>query len=413
MLPILSKTCFGFLAFTGANAAPLMGSPVEFPSRYHTSVRSLSETIMQARPPADASLDWTVTDQDESRWLLKVDLKFTDEEMKELKLQVARVEKHFRRIRGMAGDSNLKAFVPAQGIDHVDIFRLTAYASYYNIFYLNSKVISKLYWAVKQLFHQYADVYQFNLNQTYFMHGWFNCFRGGGKISPHRHCNGLSGNMAVHVPPGSFTRYGSLSSSKEYRWMLALQQQCQQGKETSCERFTQLWRYADDLPEPLEEQESSRVMPNMDGELVIFHGLVEHESSNVSEDMRQHLKRKGPTDCRMTLAFDIDTNPSDLHHSVPLYDPEDPWWDSSSLGHDIGSAIEGLLDDAELPAAFDWAVMPDKRAFAERIQLAKVHEGSGKLSSWLKEQLAAGWADFRSGRCQKAACDSREAYTTF
>ena len=44
----------------------------------------------------------------------------------------------------------------------------------------------------------------------------------------------------------------------------------------------------------------------------------------------------------MTLAFDIDTDPSELHHSVVLYDPQDPWGSKATeanFGEDIGKVL--------------------------------------------------------------------------
>merc|ERR1719456_1412266 len=88
-----------------------------------------------------------------------------------------------------------------------------------------------------------------------------------------------------------------------------------------------------------------RSLPNRDGELTMFLGLLQHASSNVTEAMREHLEQAGPTDCRMTAAFDITDNPRGAHHAMPLYDPQDPWWEAdpqASLGDAIGAGIERI-----------------------------------------------------------------------
>eukprot|EP00930_Biecheleria_cincta_P028483 TRINITY_DN19886_c0_g1_i1.p1 TRINITY_DN19886_c0_g1~~TRINITY_DN19886_c0_g1_i1.p1 ORF type:complete len:416 (-),score=61.45 TRINITY_DN19886_c0_g1_i1:14-1261(-) len=377
-------------------ALPLIGLP-EFPARYHSSVRGLSASIRAARPGDVEELDIPITHQDRSRWMLKTYVNHTD--LTELRREIARVERHLRRIRSLRGDINLKNFVPAQGIEHHDQFRLTTYASYYNIFFIESEAIGRLYWWIKLFFHKYAAVYKFDMSKIYFIHGWFNCFRGGGKISFHRHCNGVSGNMAVHVPPGSFTRYGTLRSSKEYHWMRRLQKRCQHGEKDTCERLGQLWRYTDDMVDVADIENNMIVMDNEDGDLVLFHGLVEHETSNVTEEMRQYLKQQGPTGCRMTLAFDIDTDPSELHHSVVLYDPQDPWGSKgaeANMGEDVGKAFEQIYERSNLPPIFDWDILPDERAFLDRMRAARTHPGSAQLSSWLKCQLSQGWAEFHT-----------------
>merc|ERR1712241_523693 len=104
-----------------------------------------------------------------------------------------------------------------------------------NIFFLDSPAVASLYWKVKAAFHQYAKFYSLDLSRAYFIHGWANCFRGGGKIKFHRHGYGIAGNIAIHVPPSSYTRYGSLVKSKEYPWMLEMQRECQSGLQKSCE----------------------------------------------------------------------------------------------------------------------------------------------------------------------------------
>lgn len=378
-------------------ALPLIGLP-EFPARYHSSVRGLTESIKAARPADVQSIELPITQEDRSRWMLKTYVNHTD--LAALRHEIARVERHLRRIRSLKGDINLKKFVPAQGIEHHDQFRLTAYASYYNIFFIESEAIGRLYWWIKIFFHKYAAVYNFDLSKTYFIHGWFNCFRGGGKISFHRHCNGISGNMAVHVPPGSFTRYGTLRNSKEYHWMRRLQKRCQHGEESTCERLGQLWRYSDEMVDVADIENKVLVMPNEDGDLVLFHGLVEHESSNVTEEMRQYLKQQGPTGCRMTLAFDIDTDPSELHHSVVLYDPQDPWGSQGNevnFGEDIGKSIEQIYESSKLPPIFDWDAPPDEKAFIDRMRAIRTHAGTAELSSWLKRQLSQGWAEIHTG----------------
>eukprot|EP00746_Dinoflagellata_sp_MGD_P138840 gnl/MRDRNA2_/MRDRNA2_72413_c0_seq1.p1 gnl/MRDRNA2_/MRDRNA2_72413_c0~~gnl/MRDRNA2_/MRDRNA2_72413_c0_seq1.p1 ORF type:complete len:414 (-),score=51.51 gnl/MRDRNA2_/MRDRNA2_72413_c0_seq1:511-1752(-) len=388
---------------------PLMGSPEEFPPRYHNSVRGLSRAIKDARPADTEALTLPVILQDKRRWLLKVNVSSAGIDIAGLKNEVARIERHFRRIRGMSGSPDLQMFVPIQGITRPDLFRLTAYASYYNIFFLDSPAVGSLYWTIKQAFHQYARTYRLDLSRTYFLHGWFNCFRGGGHIRFHRHSFGLAGNLAIHVPPGSFTQYGSLGSSSEYRWLHSMQQQCQAGQRKSCEELADRWRYADPLAGASELDVKPVAMPNTAGELVMFHGLVEHGSSNVTEEMRRHLEQSGPEDCRMTIAFDIDTDPADLHHTVPLYDPKDPWWTldwPQALGDAIGEKMEQIYQDLNSPVVFDWDLMPSSKAFAERMRRARLHQSSATLSSWSKQQVRTGWADFRDRHCSSAGGDN-------
>merc|ERR1712113_1081030 len=80
---------------------------------------------------------------------------------------------------------------------------------------------------------------------------------------------------------------------------------------------------------------TKRDISNVVGDVVMFYGDVDHESVHVTKDMHEHLIKSGPTDCRMTQAFDIFAHPTAGHHAVPLYDPEDPWWEKdpqASLG---------------------------------------------------------------------------------
>lgn len=382
----------------GTSSLSLMGSTAEFPSRYQTSVRGLSQAILDARPVDVEFLEFPVSLQDWSRWMLKMRV---SGDMERMKHEVVRIERHFRRIQSMRGSRNLQSFLPAAFTrdDNLDIFRLTSYADYYNVFFLDSPVVASLYWKVKAAFRQYAQVYNLDLTRPYFIHGWFNCFRGGGKIRFHRHGYGLAGNVAVHVPPGSYTRYGSLVTSKEYPWMLEMQHECNAGQQEACEELANIWKYEGALWDAAALSVEPTAIPNAEGELVMFHGLVEHESSNVTEEMRQHLKQSGPTDCRMTLAFDIDTDPSALHHSLPLYDPKDPWWmedGHAHIGDAIGAKIERLYQESDLPMVFDWDVLPDSRAFHDRMRKALRHEGSALLSAWSKQQVKECWAGLRS-----------------
>merc|ERR1712110_1064912 len=182
--------------------------------------------------------------------------------------------------------------------------------------------------------------------------------------------------------------------------MYGMQRECRAGQQKSCEELAKIWKYDGDLLDAAALSSEPVAIPNLEGELVMFHGLVEHESSNVTEEMRRHLKQSGPMDCRMTIAFDIDTDPSELHHSLPLYDPKDPWWTTNGhahLGDAIGANMERLYQEMELPVVFDWDVMPDSKAFNERMHRALRHKGSALLSAWSKKQVQECWADFRTG----------------
>merc|ERR1712003_32042 len=109
--------------------------------------------------------------------------------------------------------------------------------------------------------------------------------------------------------------------------------------------------------------------PNYPGDLVMFFGNIAHGSNNMTKTERQYLKKTGPTDCRMTLAFDISLNPISILHPVPLFDPRDPWWRKDPLGSwtkNIGDFVDSTFERFGVPATFEWGEMPNRTEFAAR-----------------------------------------------
>jgi hypothetical protein len=108
---------------------------------------------------------------------------------------------------------------------------------------------------------------------------------------------------------------------------------------------------------------------NKEGEIMMFHSTTQHESSNVTEEMREHLGTHF-LDCRMTAAWDITPHPDLGIHTVPLYDPMDPWWEKDP----DASNAEGMNDDIEavfrahnFPSNFEWETTPDSDSFFKRL----------------------------------------------
>eukprot|EP00746_Dinoflagellata_sp_MGD_P013187 gnl/MRDRNA2_/MRDRNA2_128401_c0_seq1.p1 gnl/MRDRNA2_/MRDRNA2_128401_c0~~gnl/MRDRNA2_/MRDRNA2_128401_c0_seq1.p1 ORF type:complete len:451 (-),score=49.69 gnl/MRDRNA2_/MRDRNA2_128401_c0_seq1:10-1362(-) len=399
----------------------LMGSPVdfpEFPQRYHKSARGFTRAILAERPAEVQSMQFPVLLEDPSRKMLKLNISMARVDFAKLKAEVYRIERHFRDIDGMTGSQQLKHFTTTSQCatgghegNCSEAFRLTTYSDYYNIFFIDSPAIGALYWAVKIMFHQYAKAYNLDLTTMYFIHSWFNCFRKGSAIKLHSHGPVISGNLAIHVPPGSFTHYLSLGESPMYTHIQLSSQDCLKGNQRACKTLKKKWFYKDQ-PENIEPSTCSRRGPdactseiekgdrryNHEGELVMFFGMLKHESSSVTEEMRQILETTGPTDCRMTAAFDIVIDPRGAGHVTPLYDPQDPWWELSpnaNIGDRIGSAVEKVLEEQGVPAAYEWDTVPDKTTWAAQQKKIMNHPGNNALRAWIQNEMNTDWESSR------------------
>lgn len=165
-----------------------------------------------------------------------------------------------------------------------------------------------------------------------------------------------------------------------------------------CHELSIIWRYGDELPPARELGGQPLVNKNVEGTLTMFYGAVEHESSNVTEKMQKSLGDKGPADCRMTAAFDIGLDPVVKRHSVPLYNPQDPWWDKDpkgSLGDAIGAEMESIQRSWKAPVLFEWD-LPQNRTKMPDVHWSQKpweHSSHRALTNWENQRIFDGWRD--------------------
>eukprot|EP00929_Paragymnodinium_shiwhaense_P086725 TRINITY_DN47181_c0_g1_i4.p1 TRINITY_DN47181_c0_g1~~TRINITY_DN47181_c0_g1_i4.p1 ORF type:complete len:206 (+),score=31.65 TRINITY_DN47181_c0_g1_i4:83-700(+) len=178
-----------------ADAASLLGPSLEFPDRYHTSVRGLSNVIKRMRPQnlEAMGMSFKIPDAPIGSFMLLVNATELGVDVPGLGKDVERLERHFREIPVMHTPGANLHVDAGHGHPERHSFKLTNLSDLYNIFFLNSEAIGRLYWAVKLAFHKYAEVHSLDLSRLYFLHGWFNCFRGGSKIQAHAHGYAVSG----------------------------------------------------------------------------------------------------------------------------------------------------------------------------------------------------------------------------
>lgn len=307
----------------------------DFIQRHPRSVKGLSESIQSQRPTAEwwNKVSATVEDIDKTRLMTQGHLE-----------QVLEADTFAGFIANMSRTiADLEAFwfdlldiVP--GMDDLETtfqestsrgFILSTRASLYNIFYIDRPEIGIYYWYVKILFHHYMKTFKLDKSVPWWIHGWANCFRGGSNIGFHAHGPGvIAGNLAVRVPPGSHTQYEGLGEAR-----------------------------AEDL-----------FIPNRIGDLNLFDGVVQHRSSNVTEEDIVWLGEHGAK-CRMTTAFDISLRPKHLWHSIPLYHPADPMWTrdpAARWADDLNEKIQAMRQKAKFQEIWTWDKLPSSKQFHER-----------------------------------------------
>jgi len=386
--------------FVATGVHNLMGQSGEFPTQYHRSMRSLTPAIMAARPHNPQDYKPPLILQEPKNNIFKMNLSALGIDVSELRAQVTKVVELFAE-SPLVGTQDLKSITGSYDA-------LTSYADYYNVYYLDSPAVGKLYWAIKAAFHEYAAVHKINLTRVYFLHGWFNCNQAGEALDWHGHGACTSGNVAIHVPPGSYTEYMPLGNYDGYQRYWEAEKACRQDVEPACNALENPMmgldtvRYAMDLPRPSKMKGASKKFPNANGELVFFHGMSRHRTGKITPAMREYLAETGPLGCRMTSAFDIHTKPLSMHHTVPLYDPEDPWWERdprAGLGDRIGAAMEDWWSQLKVPMAFQMESKPTEDSW--KTHMSKVFELNNqiapKLSRLQLNAAKAAWAEFREG----------------
>lgn len=393
------------LALHQTGGAKILGAD-DFPSNYCMSSRRLTSSILSTRPQnlPTVRVEYNVPTASKFNYMLQVDPSaiLKQEDVAALKQEVARIENHFRAIPAFSKQgSNPSNFgVQEPGSDD---FQLTSLAHLYNLFFLNSDHIGKLYWAVKVSFHQYAEVHRLDLSRPYFIHGWLNCFRRGGHIKFHAHGNdGVSGNLGIHIPPGSYTHY--LKASDSTSWHLLYDQatqMCKQGNKCTCPLK---WPYKGRKPPASMLGGEDFRHWNREGEIMLFHSTTSHGSSPVTDRMMDFLKTQDPKlpACRMTAGFDISPHPNLLQHSLPLFDPMDPWWEKdpqASFGEGMSDDVDSIFGSFGIPPTYQWPSVPSSEDFWNRWK---------KCTEKLKR-----WCDFivATSLNETMARPTREPYT--
>jgi len=165
--------------------------------------------------------------------------------------------------------------------------RLTSRSDRYNVFLFDEPWVGDYFWLIKRAFHKYIEAYSIAVPRPLFIKSWANCFRRGQYINWHEHGRVHSGTFFVAVP-------GPADPSNT-SYML------------KGEIFN---------------------LVNTMGELVLFSGEgTPHRSSNLTEQQVDWLANEQASECRITSSFDISADPHGIGHSVPFFDPEDPYFE--------------------------------------------------------------------------------------
>lgn len=390
----------------------VVGSTDEFPARYTFTARGLSKAVRSARPADVKDIKLKASFQDPDRKLLKFNVSGRLD-LVDLRQEVSKLERHFqdkmflsRPLFEKAARCTEKAKVNGTCPEPITNFK-----DCYNWGSIDSAAIGKLYWTIKVAFHQYAKEYHVNMDRLYFINIWINCLREGQDIREHHHGPVVAGNVAIQVPPGSYTYYkladptGNADDGERGA--------CESGVHEACHLLMFKERLSPSYSEDYFRNQAPLKISNFDGDMVLFLGELAHGSGAVQQKMQRYLNDQ-PADCRMTAAFDILPNPTTLNsyeglHVIPLYDPKDPWWENdpyASIGDNLGAAMEKVFKHLKVPAAFEWDVMPDADTFWNRYgSIIEDQKLKDKLAKWGVKQGAKGWEKFRRSRKEKRVAE--------
>jgi len=173
---------------------------------------------------------------------------------------------------------------------------MTSRSDRYNVFFWEEPWVGDYFWLIKRAFHQYIEAYDLKktITKPMYIHSWANCLRKGQKLEWHNHGEEgdfqISGTFAVSTSPGSATLYKIPGSDKIMR------------------------------------------NPNKGHDLVMFDSMIDHQTTTVDTSQLKGLNETAESNCRITSSWDINEEPGTVWHSVPFYDPEDPYFTNDPTG---------------------------------------------------------------------------------